>query len=80
MSGSKINPLLTIEYLTTKPENKNFDRKSAQIKPKDLAQLITAFANAEGGTVAIGITDKTMRIEGINSIGEDRTLTRKDFY
>jgi ATP-dependent DNA helicase RecG len=72
MSGSKINPLLTIEYLTTKPENKNFDRKSAQIKPKDLAQLITAFANAEGGTVAIGITDKTMRIEGINSIGEDR--------
>lgn len=71
MTGSKINPSLTIDYLTTEHENKNFDRKSAKIASKDLPPLITAFANAEGGTVVIGISDK-MQIEGINSVGEDK--------
>ena len=32
-----------------------FDRKSVRIKPRDLAELIVAFANADGGVVAIGI-------------------------
>lgn len=71
MTGSKINPKLTIDYLTTVRENKYFDRKSAKIASKDLPPLITAFANAEGGTVVIGISDN-MQIEGINSVGEDK--------
>ena len=33
---------------------------------KDLAIPIVAFANADGGDIAIGITDKTKRIEGID--------------
>jgi|GEM_PF-3564737 len=48
--ASKINPALTLEYLTQPSENKYYDRKSAQIKPVDLAPLICAFANGEGGT------------------------------
>lgn len=66
MVKSKINPILTLEYLTSQPENKYFDRKSAKIKASDIADLVSAFANAEGGTIAIGISDKTKKIEGIN--------------
>ena len=44
---SKINPLLTLEYMQTESENKYLDRKSGQIKPSDLAPHISAFANAD---------------------------------
>lgn len=69
---SKINPMLTIKYLTTEHENKYFDRKSAKIKPSDISDLISAFANAEGGTIVIGISDKKKTLEGIDSFGEDK--------
>lgn len=69
---SKLNPMLTLEYLTSEHENKYFDRKSAQVKPSDIADLISAFANAEGGTLVIGISDKRKVLEGINSVGEDK--------
>ena len=59
MIRSEINPILTLDYLTSQDENKHFDRKSAKIKVADIADLISAFANAEGGTVVIGISDKT---------------------
>ena len=72
MAGSIINTFLTVEYMTTEHENKYFDRKSAQIKSSELAPLISAFANADGGTVVLGVSDKTMKLEGINSIGEDK--------
>ncbi|MBQ9209516.1 MAG: putative DNA binding domain-containing protein [Oscillospiraceae bacterium] len=69
---SKINPLLTLEYLTSEHENKYFDRKSAKIKVSDLAPHISGFANADGGTLVLGINDKTFALEGINSLGEDK--------
>lgn len=72
MIKSVINPWLTLDYMTTKDENKHFDRKSAKIKPSDIADLISAFANAEGGTIVIGISDKTKIIEGINRFGADK--------
>jgi len=37
MNGSKIAPMLTLEYMQTEHENKYFDRKSAAIRPSDLA-------------------------------------------
>lgn len=58
--------------MQTEHENKYFDRKSAKIKPSDLAPLISAFANAEGGTIVIGINDKTLEIEGIHQYGMDK--------
>lgn len=67
---SEVNHFLTLEYMTTEDENKYFDRKSAAIKPTDLAQHVSAFANAEGGTLVIGVSDKTKRIEGINSFAD----------
>ena len=58
--------------MQTEHENKYFDRKSAKIKPSDLAPLISAFANAEGGTIVIGISDKTLELEGIHQYGMDK--------
>lgn len=69
---SSYNPFLTLQYMRTEHENKYFDRKSARIKPSDLSPLVSAFANAEGGTIVIGISDKTLEIEGINKYGMDK--------
>ena len=69
---SVYNSALTLEYMTTEHENKYFDRKSAKIKPSDLAPHISGFANADGGTLVIGISDKTHIIEGINSFGDEK--------
>lgn len=70
--GSKINPLLTLEYMQTESENKYFDRKSGQIRIAELAQHISALANADGGTIVIGISDKKRTLEGINFCGDDK--------
>ena len=57
---------MTIKEVLEKDEKQIFDRKSINIKPADLSDTICAFANADGGTVAIGISDKTRRIEGVD--------------
>ncbi|MDE7332110.1 MAG: putative DNA binding domain-containing protein [Lachnospiraceae bacterium] len=57
---------MTIEEVLAFEEMQIFDRKSVNIDPKVLAIPIIAFANADGGTVAIGISDKTRRIEGVD--------------
>lgn len=49
---------------------RDFDCKSAQIDPKALAVPIVAMANADGGTLAIGISDKTRKIEGVDQYTE----------
>lgn len=69
---SVVHPFLTLDYIITEDENKYFDRKSARIKVSDIADLISAFANAEGGTIVIGISDKTKKIEGINGLDTDK--------
>lgn len=69
---SVINPLLTLDYMVTEDENKYFDRKSAKIKVSDLADLISAFANAEGGTIVIGISDKTREVEGLSAFDAEK--------
>ena len=48
------------------PEGQTFDCKSIHIEPKALANTIVAMANADGGMIAVGISDKTRRIEGID--------------
>lgn len=52
---------LGIEDVFTAEEGHYFDRKSARIKPNDLAKTVVAFANAAGGKVVIGVeNDKTV--------------------
>ncbi len=61
---------MTAEDIRTQKEGQTFDCKSIQIDPKALAIPIVAMANADGGTLAIGISDKTRKIEGINQYTE----------
>ena len=68
---SKYQPFLTLDYIVNEPENKLFDRKSSKVKASDIAPIISAFANADGGTIVIGVADKTRKIEGVNGIGSD---------
>lgn len=70
--GSLVNPLLTLKYMRLESENKYFDRKSSQIRAVDLAPHISAFANADGGTIVIGISDKKRTLEGIDSCGAEK--------
>ena len=57
---------MTIQEIQTRKEDQTFDCKSIQIDPKALAISIVAFANADGGEIAIGVTDKTRKIEGVD--------------
>ena len=57
---------MNIEEILANDEKQSFERKSILVKPTDLSQTVCAFANADGGTIAIGISDKLRRIEGID--------------
>ena len=71
-SASKIYPALTLEVMVSRKEGQYYDVKSAQKKPSDLADIVSAYANSEGGIVVIGISDKTRRVEGVNAQGEEK--------
>ncbi len=60
----------TIEEMTTMKENQVFDRKSAKKDPKTLSNHIVAFANADGGTLAVGIEDDGV-ITGIDGFPDN---------
>lgn len=65
---SKINTGLTLEYLKNAPESLYFDRKKAKVSIQDLANEIGSFANANGGLIVVGITDRGL-VEGFNPYG-----------
>src|SRR5262249_2927898 len=47
------------------PEDQWFERKSVLIAPKDLGPPLVAFANAEGGTIVVGLSKG--KVEGIGA-------------
>ena len=49
------------------PEGQWFDRKSARVASRQLAEALVAFANAEGGTVVVGLHKN--QVEGVESVG-----------
>jgi len=51
-------------------EDQWFDRKSARVKPRALADALVAFANADGGVIVIGLSDG--RVEGTDALGRAR--------
>ena len=48
---------MTVEEIQKSTEFQVFDRKSARIDAKALAITIIAFANADGGKIALGVED-----------------------
>lgn len=65
-----MNMKLASEKLLSKPEGQTFDRKAAEYDLKKIANVLISYANADGGTVAIGIKDK--QFEGINHLDEHK--------
>ena len=61
---------MIIQNIISRKEDQTFDCKSIQIDPKALAITIVAFANADGGDIAIGVSDKTRKIEGVDQHSE----------
>jgi ATP-dependent DNA helicase RecG len=61
---------LDINNLIRINESQYFDRKSASIKINKLVEAIVAFANANGGIIAIGIDNGN--ITGIKSQGNKK--------
>lgn len=68
MYKSKIDSILTIDYLTKTPENLYLERKRSKVSLQDLANEVASFANANGGTIVAWITDDGI-IDGFNSCG-----------
>lgn len=68
MLQSNIKKELNEEYIRFAKENQNFDRKSARKDIRELANNIAGFANADGGTLVIGITDDG-KLEGFENYG-----------
>jgi ATP-dependent DNA helicase RecG len=52
------------------PEDQWFERKSCRIAPQDLAKALIGFANADGGTLVIGLNDG--EVEGTAGNAEKR--------
>ena len=59
-------PIEDVLDLAHRPENQWFDRKSGRLGARELGDVLVGFANAEGGTVVLGITNDR-RIEGITA-------------
>lgn len=54
-----------LDLLRTRPEDQWFDRKSVRVRARELADAMVALANAEGGLIAIGLSDR--EIEGVDA-------------
>jgi ATP-dependent DNA helicase RecG len=71
MYAAEVDPILAlppderVARLIAVPEGQWFERKSGAIRPRDLAVALVAFANAEGGTIVIGLSDG--QADGVDS-------------
>ena len=78
-SVSKINTLVTKEYLQTQVENQYFERKGLgekDIKPTKIAEELIGMLNADGGILAFGVADGGA-IEDLNTLGSKLDDYRK---
>ena len=57
---------MKIEDILMMEECQTFDRKSSRIDAKAIAEILCAFANADGGMIAVGITNTKRQIEGVD--------------
>ena len=61
-------------------ESQWYERKSSRIQPKALAQSLVAMANADGGTLVVGLHDG--KVDGVENIGprlNDLQQASRDF-
>lgn len=63
-------PVDAARALVRLPESQWFERKSGRIAARDLAVTLVAFANAEGGTVVVGLSQG-----GVDGVGQTHLNT-----
>ncbi|UYZ58034.1 ATP-binding protein [Hymenobacter latericus] len=63
--ATPVDDVADVATLLSNPENQWFDRKSSRIEPGKLAECMIGLANADGGRIAIGISQGV--VEGINA-------------
>ncbi|KFC23258.1 ATP-binding protein [Epilithonimonas lactis] len=76
---SKINTIVTLEYLQTQRENQYFERKGLgekDIKPAKIAEELIGMLNADGGILVFGVADNGA-IEDLNTLGDKIDSYRK---
>lgn len=76
---SKINGVITKNYLETQPENQYFERKGLgekDIKPTKIAEELIGMLNADGGILVFGVADNG-EIQDLNSIADKLDDYRK---
>lgn len=71
MCISKVNKKIDVNFLVEEPEGLYFDRKRAKVSISDAANHIAAFANSNGGILAIGVMDNG-EIEGFKTVGNTK--------
>lgn len=57
-----------IEELLAREEGKTLEFKESTISLQKIIQTIVAFANTAGGTIIIGIKEKTKEVVGLENI------------
>jgi ATP-dependent DNA helicase RecG len=60
-----------LETLTTRREDQWFERKGSRTQPRAIAEAMVGMANAEGGTIVVGISDEG-KVEGLRPEAIDR--------
>ncbi|MGH9848622.1 MAG: AlbA family DNA-binding domain-containing protein, partial [Blastocatellia bacterium] len=50
------------------PEGKNLEFKRDLSSPNGLLRTIIAFANTAGGTLLVGVEDRTRKVRGLKSV------------
>lgn len=58
-----------LQNLCQMPERQTLERKSARIQPRDLANTLIAFANADGGRLLVGVEDDGS-ISGVDPVNQ----------
>ena len=66
----KVIKMMTLQEILAKEESQTFDRKSINVDAKGLAVAISAMANADGGDIVVGLSDKNRRVEGVSQATE----------
>lgn len=76
---SKINTIITTEYLKTQKENQYFERKGIgekNLKPVKIANELIGMLNADGGILVFGMTD-TGNFQDLRTLGKRLDAYRK---
>ncbi len=64
-----LEPAERLDVLCRKPEDQWLERKSSRIQARDVGEALVAFANAEGGLLVIGLSNKA--VEGLEGADEN---------